>query len=89
METTIYKAIASSTFFLRALHNVEVDKENKVCRYTKQGVAKEVSGEKYDRLAALIRRRCSDGRGRYAMGMRNAKTRKCYVVIDRAFYDEF
>jgi hypothetical protein len=90
METKTYRPISRSPTFLRVLHNIEVNKEKETCSYTKLGVRKEISGEKYGRLEDLVfRNSIAEPDNRMAMVMRNNHTGKKYVVIDRAFYGEF
>jgi hypothetical protein len=89
METRTYKPIASDTFFLRILNNVSIDTEKKVAYYTRLGVNKTATLENglYQRLYGLTRK--TDPNNRMAMSMKNTKANKKYIVIDRAFYDEF
>jgi hypothetical protein len=90
METAIYKPIASTTYWLRLLNNVEVDKANRTCTYTKLGIRKTINGEKFEELAHLVNlNKYRKDRSRMAMCMRNNHTGKHYIVIDRTFYDIF
>jgi hypothetical protein len=90
MKTVIYEPIASSTYYLRLLNNVEVDKENRTCTYTKQGIRKTISGEKFEELAHLVSlNKYRKDLSRMAMCMRNNHTGKHYIVIDRVFYYRF
>jgi hypothetical protein len=89
MKTRTYRPISSDTFFLRILNNVSIDKEKRVVYYTRLGVNKTATVENglYQRLYNLTRKNCPDHK--MAMSMKNTKANKGYIVIDRAFYDEF
>ncbi|MFV0311498.1 MAG: hypothetical protein ACK5KN_07605 [Dysgonomonas sp.] len=89
MKTSTYKSIASSTTFLRLLNNVVVNGKDGTVTYTKQGVTKNIQGDKVNRLACLIGKNNTKKSGRMAMCMTNKLANKRYIVIDRAFYDEF
>jgi hypothetical protein len=89
MKTTTYKSIASSTTFLRLLNNIVVNAEAGTVTYTKQGVTKTRQGDEVYRLAFLIGYNNTEDSGRFAMLMVNKLANKRYIVIDRAFYDEF
>jgi hypothetical protein len=89
MKTNFFKAIASSTAFLRILHDVSVDKVNETVSYVKLGERKTISGEKFYRLKSLINHNKSTDENRYAMSIKDMRTGKTFIVIDRAFYDEF
>ena len=88
VNTRRFKPIASVTYFVRILWNVQVDIKNRTVTYTKYGVEKTVSGEKYDRLESLMRHKGVSAR-RCAMGFKRKDTGRAYIAIDRVFYDEF
>jgi hypothetical protein len=90
METTRFRSISRNTFFLRVLRDVKVNKESETCSYVKLGVRKTISGEKYRYLAHIVfRNSIADTDNRMAMAIRCKATGKKFIVIDRAFYDEF
>ena len=90
MKTTTYKRIASDTSWLRILHIISTDKENETITYCRLGIQKTISGEKLYRLLHLIDcNKYSKDRGRMAMSMKHKATNKKYVIIDKAFINEF
>lgn len=86
MSQNNFSKIASSNY-LRVLWDVIVDKNNEHISYVKCGVRVCAGSEKYDRLFNLLRGGSKENR--YAISYRMDATGKYFVVIDRAFFDEF